>query len=280
MSPSGSSTAQAFKHARPADRLRLLSYNFQTGVGTQHYREYVTKSWKHLVPLRERLANLNRIAHHLDHYDIVGLQEVDSGSLRSGFLDQTEYLAHRSGFPYWYRQVNRNLGKIAKHSNGVLSRVRPMSFDDHKLPGLPGRGAIVVKYETTDSPLLVAILHLSLGRRARTMQLDYISELIQEDSHLVIMGDFNCGYKDKEMLDMIEKSGLQVPGENQNTYPSWRPMHKLDHILVSPSLTVENSSVLEYSGSDHLPISLEIALPEGITLAEGSAYRMASPGNY
>jgi endonuclease/exonuclease/phosphatase family metal-dependent hydrolase len=278
MAPAGS-TAQAQNETKPADRLRLLSYNFQTGVGMQHYREYVTKSWKHLVPLRERQANLNRIAEHLNHYDIVGLQEVDSGSLRSGFLDQTEYLAHRAGFPHWYRQVNRNLGKFAQHSNGVLTRLRPLSFDDHKLPGLPGRGAIVVKYETTDSPLLVAILHLSLGRRARTLQLGYISELIQEDTHLVIMGDFNCGYKDKEMRDMVEKTGLQRPACDQMTYPSWRPIHKLDHILVSPSLTVQNSSVLDYSGSDHLPISLEIALPKGVSLTAEYQHASASAGH-
>lgn len=276
MTPAGS-TAQAQNEIKPANHLRLLSYNFQTGVGTQHYREYVTKSWKHFVPLRERQKNLNRIAAHLNHYDIVGLQEVDSGSLRSGFLDQTEYLAHRSGFPYWYGQVNRNLGKFAQHSNGVLSRIRPLSLDDHKLPGLPGRGAIVVKYETTDSPLLVGILHLSLGRRARTMQLGYISELIQEDSHLVIMGDFNCGYKDREMRDMVEKTGLQRPSCDLKTYPSWRPLHKLDHILVSPSLTIEDSSVLDYSGSDHLPISLEIRLPPGVTLKAGTNPAIQSP---
>jgi len=264
MTSAGASARVRSPH--PLERLRLLSYNFQTGVATSHYREYVTKSWKHLVPQRERLANLNRIAGHLHEYDIVGLQEVDSGSLRSGFVDQTEYLARHAGFPYWYRQVNRNLGKIAKHSNGVLSRIRPASIDDHKLPGLPGRGAIVVRYDTTDSPLVVAILHLSLGRRARAMQLDYISRLIHRDIHLIIMGDFNCGYKDQEMRDMIEKTGLQVPACEQKTYPSWRPVHKLDHILVSPSLGVVESRVLDYSGSDHLPISLEIELPPGLSL--------------
>ena len=41
--------------------LRLLSFNIQTGVDTQDFHEYVTKSWKHLLPLRERISNLNRI---------------------------------------------------------------------------------------------------------------------------------------------------------------------------------------------------------------------------
>ena len=42
--------------------LSLLSYNIQTGVETRDFHEYVTKSWKHLLPLRERISNLNQIA--------------------------------------------------------------------------------------------------------------------------------------------------------------------------------------------------------------------------
>ena len=123
-------------------RLRVLSYNIQTGVDTQHYRHYLTQSWKHVLPHRERLLNLNRIAVLLKEYDLVGLQEVDSGSLRSGFVDQTEYLAHRAGFPYWYKQVNRSLGKLAQHSNGFLSHQRPAEVTEYRLPGLPGQRAL------------------------------------------------------------------------------------------------------------------------------------------
>ena len=89
--------------------LSLLSFNIQTGVETQDFHEYVTKSWKHLLPLKERISNLNRIAHLIHSFDLVGLQEVDSGSLRTGFLDQTEYLAHRAHFPYWYHHVTESL---------------------------------------------------------------------------------------------------------------------------------------------------------------------------
>jgi endonuclease/exonuclease/phosphatase family metal-dependent hydrolase len=40
-------------------------------------------------------------------HDIVGLQEADPGSLRSGFTNQTHYLAQRAGFNYWSHQPNR-----------------------------------------------------------------------------------------------------------------------------------------------------------------------------
>ncbi|MEW7976367.1 MAG: hypothetical protein AB2814_02600 [Candidatus Sedimenticola endophacoides] len=122
-------------------RVKLLSYNIQAGVDTRHYRQYLTQSGKQLLPHRKRLLNLNRIAAMVGRYDIVGLQEVDSGSLRSGFVDQTEYLARQAGFPHWHKQINRRLCKLAQHSNGLLSRIRPAEVREYRLPG---RGAICI----------------------------------------------------------------------------------------------------------------------------------------
>ncbi len=246
--------------------LSLLSFNIQTGVHTADFHEYVTKSWKHLLPLKERVANLNRIADLVQNYDIVGLQEVDSGSLRSGFLDQTEYLAHRARFPYWYRQVNRSLGKIAQHSNGVLSRIRPHTVDEHKLPGLRGRGAMLVELQTNQESLLICIMHLALGKRARRLQLGYISELVKEYALLVVMGDFNCGADSGELGSLVANTHLRLPVEALNTFPSWRPRRKYDHILLSESLQLKQTRVLEHTHSDHLPICVDIELPPGVFL--------------
>jgi endonuclease/exonuclease/phosphatase family metal-dependent hydrolase len=246
--------------------LNLLSFNIQTGVHTRDFHEYVTKSWKHLLPLKERISNLNRIADLVQSYDLVGLQEVDSGSLRTGFLDQTEYLAHRARFPYWYRQVNRSLGKIAQHSNGVLSRVRPLAVDEHKLPGLRGRGAMLVELPTNRESLLICIMHLALGKRARRLQLGYISELVREYSQLVVMGDFNCGTDSLELRELVNSTHLKLPVEDLMTFPSWRPNRKFDHILISEALTLQKTHVLEHTHSDHLPICVEIGLPEGVFL--------------
>ncbi len=246
--------------------LRLLSFNIQTGVDTQVFHEYLTKSWKHLLPLRERISNLNRIADLVQSYDVVGLQEVDSGSLRTGFIDQTEYLAHRAQFPYWYRQVNRSLGKIAQQSNGVLSRFRPRCVDEHKLPGLRGRGAMLVELPTNRESLLICIMHLALGKRARRLQLAYISELVKEYSQLVVMGDFNCGTHSRELQELVDSTHLQLPTDYLKTFPSWRPNRKFDHILISEALHLKKTHVLDHTHSDHLPICVEIDLPEGVFL--------------
>lgn len=247
-------------------RLRVLSYNIQAGVDIQHFRHYVTQSWKHVLPHRERLLNLNRIATLLGEYDLVGLQEVDSGSLRSGFVDQTEYLAHRAGFPYWYRQTNRNLGKLAQHSNGLLCRQRPKEISEYKLPGLPGRGAILAHFGE-EKELVVCIMHLALGRRARMRQVRYIGEQLQEHRHAVVMGDLNCSCESREMRTLMDQAGLQEPSCEKSTFPSWRPMRKIDHILVSESLKIENPRVVDYPLSDHLPIGIDVLIPRSINLA-------------
>ncbi|MES9832714.1 MAG: endonuclease/exonuclease/phosphatase family protein [Candidatus Thiodiazotropha sp. DIVDIV] len=248
------------------NRLRLLSYNIQAGADTRRYSEYVTSGWKQVLPHKGKRNNLNRIAHLLKDFDVVGLQEVDSGSFRSGFIDQTAYLAEQAGFPYWYRQVNRKLGKFAQHSNGVLSRVEPRMITEHRLPGLPGRGAVLMEYHTNEKPLGICMMHLALGRRARLRQFSYVSELVSHYSHLVLMGDFNCGCSSKEFQYLMEHTNLQGSACDMMTFPSWRPNRKLDHILASPSLRVSKSEVLNYAHSDHLPISLEIELPENVVL--------------
>ena len=247
--------------------LRLLSYNIQAGVYTRHYGEYVTKGWKHLLPNRERLRNLNLIAEMLRGYDLVGLQEVDSGSLRSGFVDMTEYLAHRSGYPHWYRQVNRNIGVLAQHSNGFLSRIRPTRVSNHRLPPGNGRGAMLLEFGEGADALVVCSMHLSLSRRVRTRQLEFINELVGEREHLVVMGDLNAGCESREMQRFIDRAGLTEPTCQTATFPSWRPVRRIDHILVSHSLEIRRTRVVDYALSDHLPICVELVLPEHVELA-------------
>jgi len=248
-------------------RIKLLSYNIQVGIASTRPHHYVTQSWKHVLPHAKHFENLDQISEVIRGYDIVGLQEVDGGSMRSDFVNQTEYLAHQSAFPYWYHQTNRRLGKIAQHSNGLLSQFNPLDIHEHKLPGkVPGRGAMVVRFGDESNPLIVVLLHLALGQRGRMRQLEYISELVQQYEHVVVMGDMNCQPDSIEMLALLENAGLLAPVCEMNTFPSWRPTRKLDHILVSPSLIIESFGVLDISCSDHLPISMEIILPDAIQL--------------
>lgn len=256
-------------HVNHGQRLKLLSYNVQTGISTSRYRHYVTRSWKHVLHHPQRFDNLDRIAQVLKGYDLVGLQEVDAGSMRSGFVNLTQYLADKAEFPFWDDKTNRRLGQLARHSMGILSHYRPMEITEHKLPGrVPGRGALCVRFGRKEASLVVMIVHLALGQRGRIEQLAYLSDLINENRNVVLMGDMNCQSDSPEINLLIDRTLMSEPAHGLHTFPSWQPQRNIDHILVTPTLQVNQVKVLDYPVSDHLPIAMDITLPDDVRLTE------------
>ena len=253
-------------NAAPAE-LRLLSFNIQAGTSTANYREYVTRSWRQVLPNNQRMDNLDAIARLVSTYDIVGLQEVDCGSLRSGFLNQAKYLSRHADFPWWTDQANRKLGVLAHPGNGVLSRYVPDKIEDHRLPGaIPGRGALLLQFGSGEQALWIVILHLALGRRARMQQLRYVAHRIAHQPNLIVMGDLNTGADSREVFEFCDLAGLLLPDRSLLTYPSWQPKRAIDHILVSPDVDITSLDVLPSTLSDHRPLAMSIRLPEGVSL--------------
>jgi endonuclease/exonuclease/phosphatase family metal-dependent hydrolase len=251
----------------PRRTLRLLSYNIQIGIKTRRYGQYLTHSWKHVLHHPQRFDNLDRIARLMSDYDLVGVQEADAGSARSGFINITQYLAAAGGFPYWDDQTNRRLGPFAQHSLGVLSRYKPSGITEHRLPGrIPGRGAMAVRFGRGDDSLVVLIVHLALSRRGRLSQFDYISDLVNDYRHVVLMGDMNCRSESDEIELLLNKTLMSEPLHGMNTFPSWRPRRNIDHILVTPTVEVERAQVLDYPLSDHLPVAMEVVVPGNVEL--------------
>jgi endonuclease/exonuclease/phosphatase family metal-dependent hydrolase len=243
------------------DRLRLLSANIQAGSSTRAYREYVTRSWSHVLPNGKRI-NLDALATMAQPYDIVGLQESDPGSLRSGFTNQADYLAERAHFPYWSHQPNRRISRIAGSGNALLSRLEPVELLDYALPGrIAGRGVLLARFGEGKTAWQLAVTHLSLGARSRQLQLGFLADLLEDQPRVVLMGDFNCDYDAPEMAALYRQTRLQPPGERIWTFPSWAPKRCLDHVLVG-GMTVLDYKVLPAAGSDHLAVSVELAPPK------------------
>ncbi len=249
--------------------LRLLSCNILAGGSMRRYRDYVTQSWKQILPSRGKRGNLDNFAKLLTDFDLVGLQESDAGSLRSGFVNQTQYLAEVAGFPYWSHQPNRKVAQFAASSNGLLARLEPAEVLDYPLPGrIPGRGALWVRFGRDESALVVVIAHLSLGPVARKKQFDFLAELIGKQPNVVLMGDLNCSARGDELKRLFRHTALTPPeAASPATFPSWRPRRAIDHILVSSSLHIERLWTLPHPVSDHLPLAARIRLPEHMRLA-------------
>lgn len=249
-----------------ARRLNVLSCNILAGGRMRGYGEYVTQSWRHVLPNGKR-ANLDGLAKLIGGFDFVGLQEADAGSLRSGFLNQTQYLAEAANFPYWTHQPNRRVSRLAASSNGLLARWQPDEVLDYPLPGrIPGRGALWARFGHGEDALVVVIAHLSLGQVARARQLAFIAELIGRNRHAVLMGDLNTSARSRELETLYARTALVQPTESPATFPSWKPARALDHILVSGSLAVERLWALPHPVSDHLPIAASVRLPASLRL--------------
>lgn len=244
-------------------RLRLLSANIQAGNSTRGYKDYITHSWSHVLPGGNKRGALDAIAELAGKHDIVGLQEADPGSLRSGFTNQTHYLAERAGFSWWSHQPNRTIGGLASTANGLLSRLEPKSVEEHALPGrISGRGVLVANFGSARNALTVAIAHLSLGNQSRQYQLDFIAKLLADSPNAVLMGDFNCDPDCREMHALFRKTRLQPPAQRIPTFPSWRPQRAIDHMLVTPALSIAGMRAVPAAQSDHLALSVDLDVPE------------------
>ncbi|MBS3801092.1 MAG: endonuclease/exonuclease/phosphatase family protein [Thioalkalivibrio sp.] len=257
-----------YTHEADSQRLRLLSFNAQVGIHSSRLHHYVTNSWKHLLPYGGRMDNLDRVARFIADFDIVGVQELDAGSLRSNFVDLASYLSERARFPHTFNRINRDLGQFAQHSLALFSRLEPDRVEMHRLPGaLPGRGAIEARYAMGDGEEMVLfLLHLALGRRTRRSQLAFVAERIRGLPHAVVMGDLNCQQDSQELRHLVARTGLMEPMACPATYPSWDPRLVFDHILLTPDLHVSDIRVYNVALSDHLPVGIEIELPGGQAL--------------
>jgi endonuclease/exonuclease/phosphatase family metal-dependent hydrolase len=244
-------------------RLKLLSANIQAGSSTRRYADYATRSWSHVLPAGNKRGSLDTIAQLAGQHDIVGLNESDPGSLRSGFTNQTHYLAQRGGFAYWSHQPNRSVGGVASSANGLLSKLEPVEVHDHPLPGrVRGRGVLLAQFGDGRDGLAVAVAHLSLGAGSRASQIAFIAELLHDHPHAILMGDFNCDPDRPEMQALYKHTRLQPPALCVPTFPSWRPQRAIDHILTTKDLHVANMEAFAAAYSDHLALAAEIDVPE------------------
>lgn len=238
--------------ARP---IRVLSYNIQAGIGTRRYSDYVTGSWRQLLPHHQHRDVLRQIAGLASEYDIVGLQEADAGSLRTGFIDQTRFIADSAGFAFQHHQSNRRVGNLAHAGNGLMARWQPWRLEEYSLPGtVPGRGALCAWFDLNGFPLLVMVVHLSLGSRSRQQQLHYLAHILQSEPNCLVLGDFNASRHSPSFQQFLQMTGLHHASSDCLTFPSWQPARGIDHLLVSGNIQVEQCRAGTATYSDHLPL--------------------------
>jgi len=239
--------------------LVLTSYNIQVAIGSHRLRHMLSHGLRYLMPHGQSEPNLQRIARVIEAADIVALNEADAGSIRTRYVNQAEFLCEAAGYQHCDQMITRDLGKLAQHSNSLLSRFTAVRIIRHRLPRPnDGRGVLEAHYAIDDRQLVVLVTHLSLSQRVRQHQVRYLADIIQQYESVVLMGDMNCSLKAPEMAYLINEVHLHGPRHSPLTYPSWRPSRAIDHILVTENMYISEVKAINEPLSDHLAVTARV----------------------
>lgn len=190
--------------------------------------------------------------------DIVGLIEVDTGSIRSRKVNQAESIASELGMntsyeiKYGENSINQLLPIIRKQGNAFLAAPRVHGESFHYFDTGIKRLIIELEMET----FAVFLVHLSLKYRHRHLQLRKLFDLVDATKKPVIVaGDFNTFWGENEIYLFMRAAGLKSANTaGLPTYPSRSPRKELDFVLYQDGITVTDFQIPNVRHSDHLPL--------------------------
>ncbi len=237
--------------------MRLLLYNIAYGTGTTGGLQSILAAYRYLRTGRGFLDHIIRFIER-SKADIVGLVEIDTGSFRTGFMDQTELVARRlkhyrhCEVKYGRRSIGRRIPILRKQANAFFSLEKAAQSQVFYFPF----GFKRMILELNLDGIRFFLVHLALNRRMRRRQMDYLVKLAaMNPGPLVIAGDFNVFGGEEEVRSLMDTLDLYDPNsENCPTFPSGNPRFKLDYILCTKDIRKISLEVPSVAFSDHLPV--------------------------
>lgn len=237
-------------------RLRIVSYNI-AALSVQ--REGVVSTLARLTP------------------DLVGLQEVDRGTARSGRADQARQLAATLGMRYAYAAAMPYDG--GEYGIALLAR---NELRDLRIVRLPRGGteepriAVLATCQLPGGPTVrFANTHLAADWRAKSpakIREAQAAELVRvlkaevgaSRNPLFLVGDFNCDSK-SAALSKLNTAARKLNADMLSN-PANKPTAALDHAYYMPaaqplfSVEFRRAQVDPSTASDHLPLIVDLVL--------------------
>jgi len=196
--------------------------------------------------------------------DIVGLQEVDQGMLRSRFLNQAEHLGLKLEMNHAFGDNLNILG--GKYGNAILSKYPIMAYENLSLPsGREQRGFLSATIDVKGKEIQFIVTHLGLNPEERTKQVDIIQRYIETiPREIILVGDFNALDDSPEIRSisrLMQDTGEITGKEDLPTFDLPILSKRIDYIFVGQQISVEGYEVIRSRASDHYPIHAELVLP-------------------
>jgi endonuclease/exonuclease/phosphatase family metal-dependent hydrolase len=247
-------------HRKPT-AMRAVIYNIAYGTGAPPASS-LGRLWTAHRYLRTSQIHLERVIGFIEHCapDIVGLVEVDTGSYRTGHLNQVEIIAghlqhhYCSSVKYGRRSLGRALPWFRHQSNAVLTKGAIPANRFHFFP--LGFKRLIIEVEMPGFRFF--LVHLALQQGVRRQQLAHLAELAAGNGPVIIAGDFNCFRGEDETADLQRRLDLVNPNrQGMPTWPSWNPRRQLDAMLCSRGIRIHDFRIPDVRYSDHLPVILD-----------------------
>jgi endonuclease/exonuclease/phosphatase family metal-dependent hydrolase len=216
----------------------------------------------HAMRGMDKVVDVDRIAKVIKDQtpDVVGLQEVDQFTERSGKIDAIKILAEKTEMYGVFMATFDYQG--GEFGDAMLSKY---PIIDQKLYRLPSRD----NYEPRLMMMISCVVengdtihfyntHLDHHRQDsdRPIQVEAIKKIIETDNaKIILMGDFNCE-PGSESLNTIQSVLTRCPSDVL-TYSTNEPIWTIDHIFYTEDRGIrfqEFKVIPEEMASDHFPI--------------------------
>jgi len=244
-------------------RMRLLLYNIRYAVGGGASMHMPLPGAGYVLGNQSVLPDITTFIKSVDP-DVVGLIEVDTGSIRSRMVNQAEKIAADLGMntsyetKYGEKSFNQILPIVRKQGNAFMAAPRVHGEKFHYFD--TGIKRLIIELEMQDYAIF--LVHLSLKYRHRHLQLRNLYDLIQAtDKPVLVAGDFNTFWGENEIYLFMKAAGLTSANvESTPTYPSRSPRKELDFILYQDGIDVTGFDIPNVKLSDHLPLVCDFEL--------------------
>ncbi len=195
--------------------------------------------------------------------DVVVLNEVDRGWLLTGGHDTLRLLADRLELPHVFAPAADEVW-----GNALLSRYPVSELAIDRLPrgSAPmARSQLAAVIEIAEGQRLAVVgthlSHVDVQGDTRLPQAravaGTVARLRERNLPTVVLGDLNAE-PDSPELATFEPFVRNIVPPTVATWPSWNPVERIDHVLISPDLLGRDVSVPRTQASDHLPIAVTL----------------------
>lgn len=237
--------------------MRLLVYNIRYATGSGPAFHLPVPGAGYLRSNRKVLTGITEFLRG-EGPDIVGLIEVDTGSIRTGMVNQAEHIAQELGHYSTYQckygvgSINQFVPIVRKQGNAFLAAPGVTGERFHYFD--TGIKRLIIELELDE--VCVFLVHLSLKFRQRQYQLRSLHDLIiQSRKPVIVAGDFNTFWGTHEIYLFMRAAGLRSANTaGLPSFPARVPRIELDFILVSDEIEITDFRVPDVRFSDHRPL--------------------------